>query len=262
MMPNTTETEDAATTLLEHWRWGTTPICPHCRSERTDRIPSGKPMPHRCRDCRRHFSVKTGTIMHNSKLPLTAWLIGSWYVQQGCTSVQLADELGIGIKTAWMLVRRLKAAAAHGGGLIADNPNPDVPYLRPPSTRRSDDQLWHDYLRQQREGEINANRATQRATLQTESLRLFARVAFTKQEKARVKELFAAEFHALKEGEDRADLIAERHAITAVAARRGPRKPSPEAMAFAKALGQQDKEKRRHADRRDPESGVRRSGML
>ena len=49
--------------------------------------------------------------MHGSKLPLTAWLIGSWYVQQGCTSVQLADELGIGIKTAWMLVRRLKAAA-------------------------------------------------------------------------------------------------------------------------------------------------------
>ena len=62
--------------------------------------------------------------MHNSKLALTAWLIGSWYVQQGCTSVQLADELGIGIKTAWKLVRRLKAAAAHGGGLIADNPNP------------------------------------------------------------------------------------------------------------------------------------------
>ena len=91
---------------------------------------------------------------------------------------------------------------------------------------------------------------------------LFARVAFTEQEKARVKELFAAEYRALEEGEDRAGLIAERHAITAVAARRGPRQPSPEAMAFAKALGQQAKEKRRHADRRDPERGVRRSGML
>ena len=261
-MPNTTETEDAATTLLEHWRWGTTPICPHCRSERTDRIPSGKPMPHRCRDCRRHFSVKTGTIMHNSKLPLTAWLIGSWYVQQGCTSVQLADELGIGIKTAWKLVRRLKAAAAHGGGLIADNPNPDVPYLRPPSTRRSDDQLWHDHLRQQLGGRINAIRKAQREALQKERLRLLARVAFTEREKARIKELFSAEYHALEEGEDRADLIAERDAITAVAKRRGPRQPSPEAMAFAKALGQQAKEKRRNSDRRDPERGVRRSGML
>ena len=261
-MPNTTEPEAAATTLLEHWRWGTTPICPHCRFERTDSIPSGKPMPHRCRDCRRHFSVKTGTIMHGSKLPLTAWLIGSWYVQQGCTSVQLADELGVGIKTAWMLVRRLKAAAAHVGGLIADNPNPDVPYLRPPSTRRSDDQLWHDRLRQQREGEINAIQKAQRATLMHEQLRLFARVAFTKQEKAQVKELFAAEYRALEAGEDRADLIAERAALTAVAAKRGPPQPSPEAMAFAKALGQQDKEKRRHSDRRDPERGVRRSGML
>ena len=68
-------------------------------------------------------------------------------------------------------------------------------------------------------------------------LRLLARVAFTKQEKVRIKELFAAENHALKEGEDRADLIAERDAITAVAARRGPRQPSPEAMAFAKSPG-------------------------
>ena len=261
-MPNTTEPEAAATTLLEHWRWGTTPICPHCRSERTDRIPSGKPMPHRCRDCRRHFSVKTGTIMHGSKLPLTAWLIGSWYVQQGCTSVQLADELGIGIKTAWMLVRRLKAAAAHGGGLIADNPNPDVPYLRPPSTRRSDDQLWHDRLRQQLEGVTNARRKADRKALGLELLRLFTMVAFNEQEKARMKELFAAEYRALEAGEDRAGLIAEREAITAVAKRRGPRQPSPEAMAFAKGLRQQPNEKRRHADRRDPERGVRRSGML
>ena len=254
-MPNTTETEAAATTLLEHWRWGTTPICPHCSSERTDRIPSGKPMPHRCRACRRHFSVKTGTIMHNSKLPLTAWLIGSWYVQQGCTSVQLADELGIGIKTAWKLVRRLKAAVAHGGGLIADNPNPDVPYLRPPSTRRSDDQLLRDRLRQQLEGVTNARRKADRKALGLELLRLFTRVAFTEQEKARMKELFAAEYRALEAGEDRADLIAEREAITAVAARRGPRQPSPEAMAFAKGLWQQDNEKRRHADRRDPDAG-------
>ena len=200
--------------------------------------------------------------MHNSKLPLTAWLIGSWYVQQGCTSVQLADEIHVGIKTAWMLVRRLKAAAAHGGGLIADNPNPDVPYLRPPSTRRSDDQLWHDHLRQQLGGRINAIRKAQREALQREHLRLLARVAFTKQEKARIKDLLAAEYRALEDGEDSAGLIAERDAITAVAAKRGPRQPSAEAMAFAKALGQQDKEKRRHSDRRDPERGVRRSGML
>ena len=146
-----------------------------------------------------------------------------------------------------MLVRRLKAAAAHGGGLIADNPNPDVPYLRPPSTRPGDDQLWRDRLRQQLEGVTNARRKADRKALGLELLRLFTMVAFTEQEKARIKELFAAEYRALEAGEDRAGLIAERAAITAVAARRGPRQPSPEAMAFAKALWQQDNEKRRHA---------------
>ena len=141
-------TEDAATTLLEAWRWGTTPICPHCRSERTVRT-NGNPMPHRCRDCRRHFSVKTGTVMHNSKLPLTAWVIGALCVQRGMSSVQLAQELGIGHKTAWTLARRLQAASAHEGGLIADNPNPELPYLRPQTARPGDDQLWRDRLRQQ-----------------------------------------------------------------------------------------------------------------
>ena len=54
-------------------------------------------------------------------------VIGALCVQRGMSSVQLAQEVGIGIKTAWMLVRRLKAAAAHEGGLIADNPNPELP---------------------------------------------------------------------------------------------------------------------------------------
>ena len=111
-------------------------------------------------------------------------------------------------------------------------------------------------------GGINAIQKAQRATLQKEQMGLLTRVAFTEQEKARIKELFATEYRALEEGEDREGLFAERDAITAVAARRGPRQPSPEAMAFAKGLWQQANEKRRHADRRDPERGVRRSGML
>ena len=87
--------------------------------------------------------------MHNSKLPLTAWVIGALCVQRGMSSVQLAQEVGIGHKTAWTLAPRLQAASAHEGGIIADNPNPELPYLRPQAARPGDDQLWRDRLRQQ-----------------------------------------------------------------------------------------------------------------
>ena len=253
-------TEDAATTLLEAWRWGTTPICPHCRSERTVRT-NGNPMPHRCRDCRRHFSVKTGTVMHNSKLPLTAWVIGALCVQRGMSSVQLAQELGIGHKTAWTLARRLQAASAHEGGLIADNPNPELPYLRPQTARPGDDQLWRDRLQQQLEGVTNARRKAHRKALGLELLRLLTRVAFTDAERARVKELFSLELDAMERGEERAALVAERDAITAAAEKRGPRKPSAESMAYVAAMRGEREAKRRRTPRRDPNAGLRESGL-
>ena len=47
--------------------------CPHCGSTRTHEA-SGANSPYRCSDCRGYFSVKTGTIMDNSRLPLRKWV--------------------------------------------------------------------------------------------------------------------------------------------------------------------------------------------
>ena len=184
--------------------------------------------------------------MHNSKLPLTAWVIGALCVQRGMSSVQLA--------------RRLQAAA-HEGGLIADNPNPVLPYLRPQTGRPGDDQLWRDRLRQQLERVTNTRRKAHRKALGLELLRLLTRVAFTDAERARVKELFALERDAMERGEERAALVAERDAITAAAEKRGPRKPSAESMAYAAAMRGEREAKRRRTPRRDPNAGVRESGL-
>ena len=44
-------------------RWPNGIACPHCGSLNVATIASRKPMPFRCRDCRKHFSVKTGTVL-------------------------------------------------------------------------------------------------------------------------------------------------------------------------------------------------------
>ena len=49
-------------------------FCPRCGSSRTHECSHAK-SPYRCTDCRKYFSVKTGTAMAQSKVPLREWAI-------------------------------------------------------------------------------------------------------------------------------------------------------------------------------------------
>ena len=69
MFPN----EEAARNWFESIVWTNGVVCPHCGSNRTSRYQ--KPMPHRCKTCRKFFSVRTGTIMADSPIPLRKWAI-------------------------------------------------------------------------------------------------------------------------------------------------------------------------------------------
>lgn len=48
------------------WQYGI--YCPYCDSEDIQEKTTHPTMPHRCRGCRRFFSVRVGTCMHRSKL--------------------------------------------------------------------------------------------------------------------------------------------------------------------------------------------------
>ena len=48
-------------------RWPEGIRCPYCGSDSVAVIANRKPMPYRCRACRQHFSVKTGTVLQSSK---------------------------------------------------------------------------------------------------------------------------------------------------------------------------------------------------
>lgn len=68
-------------------------------------------MPYRCRDCRKHFSVRTGTVLAESRLPLHKWLMAIYMMttaRKGIPSTQMARELGITQKSAWFLAQRIR----------------------------------------------------------------------------------------------------------------------------------------------------------
>lgn len=103
--------EDAAREYFEKNRWAGEVSCPHCGSLSVAAIKSLKPMPYRCRDCRQHFSVRTGTVLAESRLPLHKWLMAIYMMttaRKGIPSTQMARELGITQKSAWFLAQRIR----------------------------------------------------------------------------------------------------------------------------------------------------------
>lgn len=103
--------EEAARKHFEAQRWGGEPVCGHCGSVNAVECKDHKPMPYRCRDCRKHFSVRTGTVLAESRLPLQKWLLAIYMLtsaRKGIPSTQMARELGITQKSAWFLAQRIR----------------------------------------------------------------------------------------------------------------------------------------------------------
>ncbi len=104
--------DDAA---AEAWfvetRWPDGIRCPHCDSDNVLTVKTRKPQPFRCRACRKHFSVKTGTLMQGSKLGLQVWAMAYYLLAtglKGTASMKLHRDLGVTQKTAWHLAHRIR----------------------------------------------------------------------------------------------------------------------------------------------------------
>ena len=106
--------EESATAWFEQTRWpdGSRP-CPRCDSERTHEVRNRKPMPFRCSDCRKYFSVRTGSVLEESRLPLRKWVIAIYLMAtnlKGVSSMKLHRDLEITQKSAWFMTQRIREA--------------------------------------------------------------------------------------------------------------------------------------------------------
>jgi transposase-like protein len=145
-------TEAAAYFYLEGMRWPDQPVCPHCgsindhyylnpangvsRKTRTGNISERRVW--KCKDCRKQFSVTTGTIFHGSKVSLRTWLFVFFEMcanKNGIAAREIERRYGVAPKTAWFMAHRIREAMTVRGApmmsgvVVADEtwigPDPD-----------------------------------------------------------------------------------------------------------------------------------------
>ncbi|MDE0124009.1 MAG: IS1595 family transposase [Bryobacterales bacterium] len=126
--------EETAAQWFEEQRWPDGEICClHCGSdEAVQHVPNSKPMPYRCADCKRYFSLRTGTAMERSKIPLRKGAIAFYLVltrPKGISSIQLAKDLGLTQKSAWFMGHRIRESFADGPDLFAGPVEIDETYI-------------------------------------------------------------------------------------------------------------------------------------
>src|SRR5215212_1546259 len=106
---------DTALGCMVAIRWPDGITCPRCDSDkhsfvRTRRI-------WICKGCKKHFSVKLGTIMEDSPIGLDKWLSAIWLIvnaKNGISSYEIHRALGITQKSAWFLLHRIRKAMQTG----------------------------------------------------------------------------------------------------------------------------------------------------
>ncbi len=109
--------QDASLQFMVNLRWPNGVCCPRCGSIRVRFIST-----RRVWECRedhkaKRFSIKTGTIMEDSPLPLDKWLIGMWLeanAKNSISSYEVHRSLGITQKSAWFMQQRIRLAMQNG----------------------------------------------------------------------------------------------------------------------------------------------------
>ncbi len=112
-------------------RWPRGLSCPHCGNHRVYRLEIQKRF--KCGSCKAQFTVRTNSVLAESKLPLQTWMMTAWILTshpKGVSSIQLAKVLGVTQKTAWFLAHRIRRAFTEGnGGLFTGTVEVDEAYF-------------------------------------------------------------------------------------------------------------------------------------
>src|SRR5258708_10471756 len=117
---NAAVSESLSAIFLERQRWGDCPACPRCGDVSVYSMMGrngqrNKDYRWRCRGCKEMFTVRTGTIFEETRLPLRVWVYAIWKAcssKKGISALQLSREMEITHKSALFVLRRIR----HGLG--------------------------------------------------------------------------------------------------------------------------------------------------
>lgn len=118
--------ETAAVEFMEAMRWGDEPFCPRhgCGSldvyQMKDRKTGERNSRYlwRCRDCGRQFTLRLGTVMEDSPIPLRHWCFAFWRActsKKGVSALEIKRQTGLSYKSALFLMHRIRFAMNGAG---------------------------------------------------------------------------------------------------------------------------------------------------
>ena len=118
MLRHAASSDGAAVDYLEKRRWPGEACCPRwgdvdCYQMKTRAGERNPDFRWRCRGCRRTFTVRTGTPMEESRLPLRYWVHVLWRAcasKKGVSAKQIERELCVEYRTALFLPHRVRTA--------------------------------------------------------------------------------------------------------------------------------------------------------
>src|SRR5258706_11574460 len=121
--------EGAAADFMEHQRWGMSPACPLCgRFDVYKMMDSANPRKRqanfrwRCKDCKGQYTVRKGTVLEDSAIPLRHWAYAFWRAstsKKGVSALEIHRQTGVSYKSALFLLHRIRhAMSAAPGGVI------------------------------------------------------------------------------------------------------------------------------------------------
>lgn len=119
--------EESSRLYFEKMRWNGAITCAHCNSVNCAESNNHKPMTYRCKTCRKHFSVRTGTVLAESRLPLFKWKRAVDILTAATEDIpvlMMAEKLGVSPTTAWSLSQRIAECWATSDDHIQANSKP------------------------------------------------------------------------------------------------------------------------------------------
>lgn len=112
---------EVATDFMVRLRWPGGVTCPRCQQKNVTLLARVTRQQSRriwnCKDCRKQFGVKVGTVMEDSPIGLDKWLPAFWLLssaKNGISSCELARALGVTQKSAWFILHRIRLAMQQG----------------------------------------------------------------------------------------------------------------------------------------------------
>jgi len=104
--------EEACQQYLAVCRWPDGFVCPRCGGRRAYELV--KLRRWQCTGCRHQVSLTAGTILHNTKTPLTVWFWAAYLMttdKRGVSALLFQRQLGLRrYETAWMMLHKFRRA--------------------------------------------------------------------------------------------------------------------------------------------------------